>query len=185
MSSTKQARRPFEFDGVHRTVSFYESEYLSQLCRLVPSQKRKLLFLFWNRPRVRPELCEGICCRNGVCTAHEAQLPQVLPDKMPPGGKRMARLSDWLPFVTRPKAFDCWLDRSRAADGVPPPPDASAFSAGERKTRASSPLRYALPSPSPKRFLCILLCRHSEIARSTSSPMMSISRVVRCTPVEM
>ena len=67
----------------------------------------------------------------------------------------------------------------------PPPPDASAFSAGERKTRASSPLRYALQSPSPKRFLCILLRRHPEIARSTSSPMMSISRVVRCTPVEM
>ena len=50
------------------------------------------------------------------------KLPQVLPKQMPPGGKRMARLSDWLPFVTRPKAFDCWLDRSRAADGVPPPP---------------------------------------------------------------
>ena len=50
------------------------------------------------------------------------KLPQVLPDKMPPGGKRMARLSDWLPFVTRPKAFDCWLDRSRATDGVSPPP---------------------------------------------------------------
>ena len=50
------------------------------------------------------------------------KLPQVLPKKMPPGGKRMARLSDWLPFVTRPKAFDCRLDRSRATDGVPPPP---------------------------------------------------------------
>ena len=45
------------------------------------------------------------------------KLPQVLPKKMPPGGKRMARLSDWLPFVTRPRAFGCWLDRSRAADG--------------------------------------------------------------------
>ena len=84
--------------------------------------KKEINILIWNRPRLSPELCEGICCRNGVCTAHEAQLPQVLPEKMPPGGKRMARLSDWLPFVTRPKAFDCWLDRSRAADGVPPPP---------------------------------------------------------------
>ena len=45
------------------------------------------------------------------------KLPHVLPQKMPPGGKRMARLSDWLPFVTRPRAFGCWLDRSRAADG--------------------------------------------------------------------
>ena len=69
-------RRRNEIDGVHRTVSFYESEYLSQLCRLVPSQKRKLLFLFWNRPRLSPELCEGICCRNGVCTAHEAPAAQ-------------------------------------------------------------------------------------------------------------
>ena len=42
------------------------------------------------------------------------KLPQVLPQQMPPGGKRMARLSDWLPFVTRPRAFGCWLDRSRA-----------------------------------------------------------------------
>ena len=45
------------------------------------------------------------------------KLPQVLPEKMPPGGKRMARLSDWLPFVTRPRAFGFWLDRSREADG--------------------------------------------------------------------
>ena len=87
------------------------------LSLILPSQKRKLLFLFWNRPRLSPELCEGICCRNGVCTAHEAQAAQVLPKKMPPGGGRMARLSDWLPFVTRPRAFGCWLDRSRAADG--------------------------------------------------------------------
>ena len=98
------------------------------------------------------------------------KLPQVLPDKMPPGGKRMARLSDWLPFVTRPRAFGCWLDRSRAADGgCGGGADASAFSAPQRRLLPASPDRHALLIPPPKKFLPVLLCRHSEMGRTASS----------------
>ena len=104
-------RRLFDFDGVVLTVSFYESEYLSQLCRLVPSQKRKLLFLFWNiGPESALSSVRAFVAEMGFALPMRHKLPQFLTNKMPPGGKRVARLSDWLPLVTHPRAFGCWLD---------------------------------------------------------------------------